>query len=321
MAGGIASSVLAPAGPQAGSIAALWWLVLGVCGAVFVAVLVLLAAALARRRSAEPDLLPGPPPAEGRRKAAVAAGAVTTVVILFVFLVASMSTGKTASPSRDDPAGLPIELFGRQWWWEVRYPSPSPSDTVVTANEIHVPVGRTVLLRATSRDVIHSFWAPNVDGKKDLIPGRWTLTRFRVDRPGVYRGQCAEYCGVQHAHMAFLVVAQPEAEFESWLAAQRAPAAPPDGALQERGRDVFVSSSCPLCHTVRGTPAAGTLGPDLTHVGARETIGAGTLANDAAHLAGWVLDPQKAKPGAAMPPNAIASRDLPALLGWLEHLR
>ncbi|HET9793694.1 MAG TPA: cytochrome c oxidase subunit II [Thermoanaerobaculia bacterium] len=321
MAGRVASSVLGPAGPQAQAIAGLWWLMLAICGTIFLVVLALLLVAIVRRRGEEPERRPGAPAAERRRRAAVTVGASATAAILVIFLLASISTGRTASPEEDPGGELTIDLYGHQWWWEVRYPAFPPSDSALTANEIHVPVGRMVLLRATSRDVIHSFWAPNVDGKKDLIPGRWTLTRFRVDRPGVFRGQCAEYCGDQHAHMAFLVVAEPEPDFEAWLAAQRASAVESAGAVEDRGRLLFQASSCPICHAIRGTPAAGSLGPDLTHFGGRATIGAATLANDPAHLAGWVLDPQKIKPGAAMPPNALSGPDAAALAAYLESLR
>jgi len=294
---------------------------LAVCGTIFLTVLGLLLLAIARRRGGDPDHRAAAPPGERRRRAAVTAGASATAAVLVVFLLASISTGKTASPARGEPGEIPIELEGHQWWWEVHYPASPLSDSVSTANEIHVPVGRMVALRATSRDVIHSFWAPNVDGKKDLIPGRWTVTRFRVDRPGTFRGQCAEYCGDQHAHMAFLVVAEPEPDFEKWLSAQRASAADPQGPLEERGRLLFEASSCPVCHAIRGTLAAGSLGPDLTHVGARATIGAATLPNDRAHLSGWVTDPQKIKPGVVMPPSALTSADASALAAYLERLR
>jgi cytochrome c oxidase subunit II len=192
---------------------------------------------------------------------------------------------------------------------------------VQTANEIHVPIGRPVVFKMSSHDVIHSFWAPNLQGKRDLIPGLSTAIWIEVDRPGVYRGQCAEFCGRQHAHMAFAIVAESGVEFTRWLEGQRRPAEQPHNSQEQHGQTVFVTSRCSMCHKIRGTQAYGTIGPELTHLASRETLAAGTLPNSRGHLAGWILDPQSVKPGTAMPPTPLAPDDLQDLIAYLEILR
>jgi cytochrome c oxidase subunit 2 len=250
----------------------------------------------------------------------VGGAASIAVLVLFALLVTSLRTGHALSALGSETP-LVIEVVGHQWWWEVNYSSTVPEEAVTTANEIHVPVGRPVVLRTTSHDVIHSFWAPSLHGKKDLIPGRITTTTVRLDRPGVFRGQCAEFCGLQHARMAFLVIAESPAEFRAWLAGQRGSAHPPADRAEARGEDVFLSAPCVLCHTVRGTPAAGRAGPDLTHLASRTTIAAGTLPNTPGNLGGWILDPQHVKPGTTMPPTTLRPADVQPLLAWLGSLR
>jgi cytochrome c oxidase subunit 2 len=192
---------------------------------------------------------------------------------------------------------------------------------VVTANELHIPVGQPVLLELISRDVIHSFWAPALHGKRDLIPGHDSTTYIQADAPGRFRGQCAEFCGAQHAKMGFLVIADSAADFQAWLTRQRQPAAPPATAAAAHGQQLFLHGTCPMCHTIAGTPAGATMGPDLTHVGSRATIGAGTLANQAATLAGWIRDPHDSKPGNRMPPAPLPASDVQDLVAYLEALR
>lgn len=256
-----------------------------------------------------------------RRKALVVAGAVTlTVLALFVFLMVSVSKGRRpAAPDSSD--ALTIEVVGHRWWWEVRYSSPVPAHRVVEANEIHIPVGRPVRIRGTSRDVVHGFWVPSLQARLDLSPGRTGETWIRAGKPGVHRGLCAKFCGRQHAQMRFLVIAEPEEVFQAWLEARSKPAPPPRTPLEARGQQVFLRLQCSLCHTIRGIEAHGAEGPDLTHIASRRTLGAGILPNTRGHLAQWVVGAQDVKPGNLMPPAAIRPEDLPPLLAYLESLK
>ena len=178
-----------------------------------------------------------------------------------------------------------------------------------------------MVFKVTSHDVIHSFWVPNLHGKRDLVPGYVTAIWMQADRSGIYRGQCAEFCGRQHAHMAFEIVAESEADFERWLDAQRRLAVEPQTDAEQRGREVFLARRCSTCHTIRGTGAFATVGPDLTHVASREALAAGTIPNTRGHLAGWIVNPQTIKPGTAMPSNLLPADDLHALMAYLEILR
>lgn len=314
-------SALDPAGPQAERLFDLsvgLWITASV---VMVLVMAALAMALVRgRRRDAPDVSEASE-ARARRVVAIAAG--VTLAILIVFLVSSYLTGR-AYAHTDHAGGRPLQvtLVGHQWWWEVTYNDSVPSRTLTTANEIHVPVGRPVVVTMQSRDVIHSFWVPNLAGKKDLIPGYTTTTWFRADRPGIYRGQCAEFCGYQHALMGMLVIAESPAEFERWYAAQLAGSAPPADTLARKGKDVFLGPhGCVLCHTVRGTDAGGRVGPDLTHLASRRTLAAATVPNNRGWLGGWVMDPQSIKPGSRMPSNDMRPDELQALLAYLQSLR
>ena len=314
-------SPLDPAGVHAARISTLWWVMLVVMAVTFVLVLLFLSRALARAPQVQHPEPPRLAPAEDSRTwRGVAAAIAVTVVTLFGVLVASLVTGaRVATPP---PAGaITIEVIGHQWWWEIRYLHPQADKIVTTANEIHIPVGVPVAIKTTSRDVIHSFWVPNLHGKRDVLPGHVNSFWLQADRSGTYRGQCAEYCGLQHAHMALYVIAEPRDQFERWLETQRAPAAQPVTDAQRRGQQVFLSSSCVMCHTIRGTPAGARNGPDLTHLASRRFIVAGTLPNTRGNLAGWVLDPQGVKPGSRMPPNPLTPVDLHALLDYLESLR
>ena len=284
---------------------------------------VLVAAVLRRRRGRLADA-PQTEPERGRERRmsrAVVGGVAATVVILFALLASSYLTGRGLYAVARGEGALTVKVTGHQWWWEVKYDNQNPSLIVTTANEIHIPVGRSVLFRLTSNDVIHSFWVPNLNGKTDLIPGHETLNWIRADRPGTYRGQCAEFCGYQHAHMAFTVVAQSPEEFKAWYDAQLQPARQPSTPDEARGLDVFLSSPCIMCHRIQGTEAGGNVGPDLTHVGSRLTLAAGTLENTRGHLAGWVVDSQKIKPGNRMPPVPFEPDDLQALLDYLQSLK
>ncbi len=311
-------SALDAAGPQAGRIEDLWWIFFSVCTVVFLLVLTaLLAAVLHSRREKERHRLPGP---ERNLTRAVGGATAVTVILLLGLLIASVTTGRAVgSPAPSN--SLTLEVVGHQWWWEIHYEDPLPSRRFTTANEIHIPVGLPIRIKTRSSDVIHSFWVPSLHGKRDLIPGYPTETWLQADRPGVFRGQCAEFCGAQHANMALVVVAEPPAEFAAWRSAQLQTPPPPATALQQRGQAVFLAMPCPACHTIAGTSAGGRIGPDLTHLASRSTLAAGTLPNTTGHLAGWILDPQTQKPGNQMPAIALQADDLQALLAYLESLR
>ncbi|MFL6216535.1 MAG: cytochrome c oxidase subunit II [Blastocatellia bacterium] len=315
---GRVQSSLDPAGPDSLRISRLWWLMFGISTAVFLLVLGFLLHGIYRARRREAAATDEE--SKQRMTRAVTAATTLTTLILFVILVASVMTGRAIS-TRPDSDVIDVEVVGHQWWWEFVYKDAAASQQVSSANELHVPVGKTVVLKLTSRDVIHSFWVPNLQGKKDLIPGHFIIFPLRADREGVFRGQCAEFCGAQHAHMAFTVIAQPEDQFMAWLDAQRQPAAAPTDSLVARGQQVFLSKPCVMCHTIRGTPAGSHVGPELTHIATRPTIAAGTLEMNRDNLAGWVVDAQSIKPGSRMPPNSLTSEELDALLAYLESLK
>jgi len=313
-------SVLEPSGPLAHRVATLWWFAFGTAALVYLATTGTLwwAAVRARRREARGEELPADDDRRMTRGVSLAVGA--TVVVLLVFLVTDLSVGRTLDPvPRAHP--ITIELTGKQWWWDVTYADTSPHGRFTTANEIHVPVGQPVLFVLGARDVIHSFWAPNLAGKKDLIPGYTQSMWFQADTAGDYRAQCAEFCGTQHAKMALHVIAEPLDQYRQWVESQRAPGRTPTDSITDRGREVFVTGQCAMCHTVAGTVAGSRNGPDLTHLASRRTIAAGTLPNTRGALAGWIVDPQQVKPGAKMPPNQLAPADLDALLTYLQSLK
>jgi cytochrome c oxidase subunit 2 len=310
-------SSLDPQGPQARALADLFWIFTAVCGVVWVLVVLALAIALIRRRRERPDPLVTDS-AQDRRFIAV----VTTMSALTAITVLVL-TGLSFGAQRQlyGPAeGLTIRITGHQWWWDVRYEDPEPYRNFGTANEIHIPVGEPVRIKLTSSDVIHSFWTPNLFGKQDLIPGRENEIRFVADRPGIYRGQCAEFCGWQHAHMSLLLVVRPKEEFEAWRDSQIKAAEPPHDDERRRGETVFLSKPCIMCHTVRGTPAGGRTGPDLTHLASRQYIAAGTLPTTRGSIAAWIADPQGIKPGAHMPLVRLAPEELHPLLSYLAGL-
>jgi cytochrome c oxidase subunit II len=313
-------SVIAPAGPHAARVATLFWVSVGIATVVYLATTsaLLWSAWRAHRRPAE--LKAEDADAERRMSRAVGSAIAATVVLLLVFFGFDLAVGRALRTPKD-PAHLLVKVTGNQWWWKVEYPDSMASRWVTDANEIHVPVGRTVLVELTSNDVIHSLWMPNLAGKKDLIPRYKDTLWFRADTAGVYRGQCAEFCGHQHAKMAIEVVAHAPADFAQWLERSRQPAPPPSDTLQRRGQEVFFAGPCVLCHAVQGTLATSHAGPDLTHVASRLTLAAGTLPNTKGNLAAWIVDPQGIKPGSSMPSNALSPADLEALLAYLGSLK
>ena len=308
---GPSPSTLDPHGPGANRVAGLWWLLFWISAVVFAVVCLLVVAALARRRGDRETLV-----RRGGGELLIVVGGVVlpAIVLTAVYVVGLRDLRALTVPKGTD---LTVEVTGHDWWWEVRY----PEDGIVSANEIHVPVGRPVRLNLTSRDVIHSFWVPQLTVKTDLIPGHTNTTWIQATRPGTYRGQCAEYCGLQHAKMAIRVVADPPGTFARWLATEQQPAAAAADPLAARGRLALERNSCAACHTVRGTAASGTVGPDLTHFGGRRTIGAGALANTRGNLGGWIVNSQTVKPGNKMPPQPLTPEELQALLAYLESLK
>jgi cytochrome c oxidase subunit 2 len=275
----------------------------------------------ARTRRPENEIPPQVNPVADQRMTKVVGVAIgATVVLLFVMLIASVVTGHAiANLSSKNPVS--INVIGHQWWWEVEYEATQADQTVITANEIHIPVGQPVVIKTSSQDVIHSFWAPNLHGKRDLIPGYENAFWIQADEEGTFRGQCAEFCGHQHAHMGFFVVAESPAKFQAWLAHQVSTPPPPSDPIAKHGEEVFLSHTCVMCHTIRGSGAGARMGPDLTHIASRMTIAAATLPNTRGNLAGWILDSQSIKPGNKMPPNPLKSDDLNALLTYLETLQ
>jgi cytochrome c oxidase subunit 2 len=312
-------SSLDPKGPQADALANLFWIFLAVAAVVWLLVVLVLLVALTRRHGERPDPLVTVPRTERRFGIVVTSLALLTGIVVIALSVLSFSAqaqlfGQAAS-------GLTLKIIGHQWWWEVQYEDPDPSRTITTANEIHLPVGEPVTIKLTSGDVIHSFWVPSLMGKMDAITGRENQIQFTVDEPGIYRGQCAEFCGMQHAHMAILVFAESRSNFDAWRAGQVAATTPPDTDARKQGEKVFLSHPCVACHTVRGTPAGGRTGPDLTHLASRTTLGAGTLPLTRGSLAAWITDPQSSKPGVHMPLITMAPDDLQPLLDYLEGLK
>jgi cytochrome c oxidase subunit 2 len=315
-------SALDPAGRQAQHLAEIWWVMLAVLMAVYVIVLICLAVAALRRRRENLSGTIVPPERQADRRIGVllGAGVVVTAVTMLSLTAYSYHTDRRLS----DLSGrteMTIEVTALQWWWKVRYLDDLPSRSFTTANEIRVPVGVPVRILLKSQDVIHSFWVPNLHGKQDLIPGRDNEIDIVADREGTYRGQCAEFCGIQHAHMAFEVIAEPREAFDAWRDAQIAPASPPADDQQKQGQDLFQQSACVMCHSIRGTEAAASVAPDLTHLASRGTLAAGTLPYNRGNLAAWIVDPQSIKPGNHMPLVSLSPSDLQALLAYLDSLK
>lgn len=300
-------------------VSASFWILLGILALVLVLVTVLLLIAVARRSHTDVKTTQPLPGDQHALTWAVVGGLGIPVAIFIIALILGAS-GKNASAAPPNPAtnALSVQVIGHQWWWEVRY----PADGFATANEIHIPAGKTVTFQLTSADVIHSFWVPQLHPKQDMLPGQISSISVRADQPGTYQGKCSEYCGIQHAHMDFLVIAQSQADYDRWVAQQKQPApAPPVGSVEKKGEQAFLGSSCVYCHTIQGTNASGTLGPDLTHLASRATIGAGIMPNNLNNLAGWIINSQAIKPGNKMPPMNLDSDQLHAILVYLESLK
>jgi cytochrome c oxidase subunit 2 len=315
--GGNDQSTLRPASKPSSDIATIWWVMLVGSAVVFAVVLALVTVVVVRRRGA---LTSADPPGARNRAAHIFVGvaglAVPLVVLAALFALTLGTISTTSSAAGASSSVMTVDVTGRQWFWDVEY----PEQHVRTANEIHIPVGETVTVVALSGDVIHSFWVPELNRKIDMIPGQRNVIRLRAERAGVFRGQCAEFCGLQHAHMAFTVVAEPRDQLDAWLAREARPAPQPRTPVEQRGQQVLLGSSCVYCHTIAGTNASGKVGPDLTHLASRRSIGAGVVPNTPGYLAGWILDPQHLKPGNKMPGTALSGPELQALLAYLRTL-
>jgi cytochrome c oxidase subunit 2 len=306
-------STLKPHSHASREVAHLWWGMLIGAAVVFAVVCMALMVALVKGRGRD-----RPQRTDSRRVQAVVAvgGFAVPLAVLVTLFVLTLATLPAVSAPRPGTTRLTVEVTGKQWFWAVRY----PGTRAVTANEIHIPAGERVRVVARSTDVIHSLWVPELNRKIDMIPGRTSSILLQADE-GVYRGQCAEFCGLQHANMAFLVVAEPPARFKAWLARQAGGAPSPATAAERRGAEIFGAAGCSGCHTIRGTDATGRVGPDLTHLASRQTLAAVTIPNSKGYLAGWILDPQHVKPGNKMPGLDLSGDQLQALLAYLEDLK
>lgn len=311
-------SALDPAGPNAQAIASLFWIFMALSVVVWLPITALLLV-LTRRNFADSRPFLRDPAGERRAGRIIAACVATTTAIVIVLTLVSFLEQARIFAATDSTDML--RVTGHQWWWEVEYLGSRPDEQFRTANEIHIPTGKSAGVVLDTADVLHSFWIPSLAGKTDQVSGHINRQQLFASREGVYRGQCAEFCGLQHAFMAMKVVASSPEAFEIWRKAQLASAAPPIDEQRQRGLKIFMRRGCMLCHTIRGTIAAGKLGPDLTHFAGRTTIAAGTLPNVRGHLAAWILDPQSVKPGAQMPAVNIAAEELEPLLDYLGGLR
>jgi cytochrome c oxidase subunit 2 len=317
-------TMLDPAGQQARDIDVIWRTMLGVCGVMYLLVLAFLAWALWRARRPRPHAPYDPPaagltPAEPRLERGLAGWSALVTAGLVLLTTVSFLVDRSLANVGPDP--LRITVTANQWWWDVQYAGAAPSERLRTANELHLPAGRPAVLELHANDVIHSFWAPNLSGKQDLIPGRVNYLAVTPQRTGRFRGQCAEFCGLQHARMAFEVVVDDPKTFESWRRAQIASAADPADQQAVEGKQVFLSKACVMCHRIQGTQANGTVGPDLTHLMSRGRIAAGALPNGRGGLQAWIADPQGVKPGTTMPRVALNGAELNAITTYLETLK
>ena len=309
-------STLSPRSPQTHDIRTLWWWMLGIATVVFLGAIAMLGLAWIRR--ATPGL-----PLVGERETVPQALvllfgiAVPLVVLVSLFGVADVYLVRQTAPPSPARTALTVDVIGHQWWWEVRY----PGTAAVTANEIHIPVDTPVNVVASTADVIHSFWVPQLARKIDEVPGRQNRVLLYASRPGRYRGQCAEFCGFQHANMSLFVVAQPRAAYNAWLANMAAPAASPTTATAQAGERVFMASQCASCHEIRGTAARGLVGPDLTHLATRRTLAGAEIRNTPAELRAWIASPQSIKDGSRMPNLGLSATEYDQIAAYLEGLR
>jgi cytochrome c oxidase subunit 2 len=309
-------SMLDPKGTEARHVAGVWWLMFGIAAVVYLIVAGLIVYAIRKGRTAAAAAGPDEPASPRFDDGMIAWGGV--VVPLLVILVLAVVTVRTTNAVRRPEAdALRIDVAGKRWWWSVTY----PSTHFVTANAIHLPADRPIELHLSSDNVIHSFWVPQLAGKVDTIPGQDNVLRFSAHTPGTYEGECAEFCGIQHTHMGFVVIVQPAGDFDRWLAAHAKPPLEPASELAYEGQVAFNSQPCAGCHTIAATQSHGTLGPDLTDIGERPTLGAGAAVNDTDHLTRWITNAPAIKPGVLMPKITMSSADARAIVAYLESLK
>ncbi|MGZ5000366.1 MAG: cytochrome c oxidase subunit II [Methylomonas sp.] len=302
-------------GPATSPIMHMGWVFVGLLITIFIIILSLLLMAVFRKR---PTKAPSLPDREEAGMSWIYVGTGLSICILFGLAIYSLLTLNAIAKPAQAPS-LTLTVTGYDWWWKVEYEDDDPNLRIETANEIHIPVGQPVLVKLKSKDVIHAFWVPTLAGKTQMIPGLTNQQWLQADKEGVYRGQCTQFCGVQHAHMGFEVVAHTEADFHEWQAAQRKAAGPVSESHTKAGNAVF-QEHCAGCHAVRGTAAAGTLAPDLTHLKSRRQIAAGLLTNTPEHLQHWISHAQDLKPGSQMPSMVLTPTELSALSAYLSTL-
>lgn len=307
-------SMLAPQGPVAARIAGLSWFMIILGGLIFLGVMAyFIYAAWGHRGYSLEEELKHPNQGNG---IVLTWGVGFTAVVLVVLFGLNIGTMRSNNQVSAGPQGLVIDVIGHQWWWEVQY----QEQGFETANEVRIPVGQPVTLRLVTKDVIHSLWVPELSGKLDLLPNQVNELTLVADKAGEYWGECAEFCGTQHAKMQLMIIVQTEREFATWLEQQQTVPARPETELALEGQQIFLGSACVYCHSIAGTNASGDLGPDLTHLGSRRTLGAGILENTTGNLAGWIVDAQAIKPGNKMPPMDLSGEELQAILAYLETL-
>lgn len=312
-------STFRPGGPEAAAVATISWWISGFMVLVTLIMAGLVLVGALRRRGTLAEHLPVDAPDDKRW--IIFGGIGVPVLVLTILFLLTVGTLRHI-PSATDDVDLDVEVIGHQWWWEIRYLDPDHERRFTTANELHIPVGAKVRVTLKSVDVIHSFWVPRLHGKLDLIPNHTNRLVLQAGEPGVYRGECAEYCGTQHANMRFLVIAEPPEQFAAWVNRQEQPAHTSTSPQLVRGRHAFEEYACGLCHTIRGTRARGQVAPDLTHFGSRQTIAAGTLPNTRARLQAWIVNAQSLKPGTRMPSlSTFDSETLNAITAYLASLQ
>jgi cytochrome c oxidase subunit II len=320
-------SALDPAGVQASRIGRLWWLFFGVCAVVYTLVILVLLLSLTKQRSGQtsmksdaPVLNPDARP-QRRITWAVGGSLAVTAVIVFALSLADFFTQRALGGLAHSADPLRIQVTGQQWWWKIDYLNAVSSNNVTGANEFHIPVGRVVQMELLSADVIHSFWIPRLHGKRDLVTGHPTRIWLRADQAGTFEGQCAEFCGMQHAKMRLTAIAEAPEQYEAWFKAQQQTAVVPSTDEEKRGYTVFMSRTCIMCHNISGTPANGQAAPDLSHIASRPRIAGGYLQNNRSNLVAWILNAQHIKSGSRMPQHHLSDEEVNAVATYLESLK